>query len=244
MAHDQIFTHLGELGLKGMADSLTRQLDNPTAYGDASFYERFEEMVTSEIDLRHHRRTQRLLKASRLRRHVTADMVTCDAARGFDKAMIAGLRTGEWVDRGQNILITGPTGAGKSLLASHLAYEAIWQGKTVAYYKTGPLLAEMTAAHHDHSIGKIHKALEKQDIVILDDFALADRLTERAQEDLFDLLDNRTERKSTVLVGQRPADQWYDFIGKPRIADAIMDRIFHRSYRFQLTGETMRLVDL
>jgi DNA replication protein DnaC len=240
MSYDHILNLLGELRLTGMAENLLRQLDSPAAYSDVSFCEQFGELVVGEADLRHHRRTQRLLKASRLRQHVTADMLTCDPARGFDKAMIAELRIGDWVGRGNNVLITGPTGAGKTYLASHLAYEVIRQGKSVLYYKTGPLLAELTAAHDDHSISKMQKFIEKHDVVFLDDFALTDSLTERAQEDLFDLLDNRTERKSTVFVGQRPADQWYGFIGKPRMADAIMDRIFYRSYRIQLAGDTMR----
>jgi DNA replication protein DnaC len=162
-----------------------------------------------------------------------------DAARGMDKSLIVNLAKGDYLGKGETILITGATGCGKSFLASALGHKACTQGYRVIYYNLQKILLKLKMSRADGSIIKLLDHLNKTDLLIIDDFGLTS-LEQQQRLDLLEIIEDRHGRKSTIIASQLPVSSWYEIIGEETIADAILDRLIHTSHRVELKGESMR----
>jgi DNA replication protein DnaC len=238
MLDQQISQRLGALSLSGMASAIAAQTTN-SAFADLPFLDRVGHLITAEEDWRADRKRERLLKAAKLRTNAQPEDIVFDPQRGIERSYIAELLTSQWVRHGETLLITGPTGTGKTWLACAFGTAAARAGYTVRYCRSNALLEDMAFAHADGSIKKLEAAIAKVQLLILDDFALAP-INERAKEDLLALLENRTGERATLIAGQRAHTEWHSYIDNPLLADAIMDRLVQRSHKIRLKGESMR----
>ncbi|MFT4180099.1 MAG: IS21-like element helper ATPase IstB [Thermomonas sp.] len=227
-----------ELRLHGMLEALTQQQEQPT-YSGLGFEQRLAHLVNAESSHRDTQRLQRLLKNAKLKYQATPEAIDYRHSRGLDRELMAELLTSSWIDRQQNLLITGLTGTGKTWLGCALGVQAARRGYSVLYKRTARLLEEMDVAHKDGSIAKIRGQLAKTRLLILDDFGLS-VMNVRARSDLLELLDDRVGTGSTMMLGQMPVKDWHSFINDPALADAILDRLIHSSHRISLKGDSMR----
>jgi DNA replication protein DnaC len=161
--------------------------------------------------------------------------------RNLTKAQIARLAQGDWNNRGQNLLVTGPCGSGKTYLACALGHNACLHGYSVRYYRLSRLLLELTQAKVDGSYHKQLTQLAKVQLLILDDWGL-EPLKPAHRNDLMEIMDDRHGQTSTLVISQLPTDQWYTSIGDNTLADAILDRLMHNAHRLPLKGESMRKI--
>ena len=230
---------LRSLKLHGMAAALEEQLQNPT-HGSLTLDERLGLIVDRERLARENGRTTRLLRGAKLK-HAQACVEDIDyrSTRGLDKRMIATLATGEWIQRGQGLLLTGKTGTGKSWLFCALARQACRQGRSVRYWRLPRLLEALRIAHADGSYSAFLRKTAKTDVIALDDWGLSPT-TAQDRAHLLEVLDDRVGEKSTAVISQLPVDQWHAYLGDRTVADAILDRLVHNSYRLVLKGESMR----
>ena len=157
----------------------------------------------------------------------------------MDKSQVSQLVTGEYITKGEPVLITGATGCGKSFLASALGHHACAQGYKVAYYNVQKLLIKTKMARVDGTIYKLFEQLAKTDLLVMDDFGLT-HLEKQQQLDLMEIIEDRHARKATIIASQLPVSSWYNIIGEETIADAILDRLVHTSHRIELKGESLR----
>jgi DNA replication protein DnaC len=169
----------------------------------------------------------------------TIEDLDLSAARGLDRAFILELAQGEWIGHHLNILVLGPTGAGKSYLACALGEAACRQGLSVRYHRTSRLLHEIMLSHADGSFPKLLNTLARVPLLILDDW-LRDTLTASQSRDLLEIVDDRYGRASTLVATQVPVEDWHARFPDPTLADAILDRLVHNAYRLELKGESMR----
>lgn len=239
MLTHQTLTRLRGLKLDGMAHAFEEQLTQPASHGLA-FEERFGLLVDREVTWRDTRRVERLLKLARLK-FPTACLEDLDtrAARSLDARLIASLASGDWIRAGQAVIVTGRTGVGKSWLACALGTQACRQGFSVCYTRFNRLLEALRLAHGDGSFGSRLAQLAKTDVLILDDWAMAP-IGPAERCDLLEVLDDRTTGKATIITSQLPVQHWHEYLAEPTIADAILDRIVHRSHRLALDGESLR----
>ncbi len=232
-------TLLRALKLAGMATAYEEQLTQPPTQA-LSFEERFGLLVDRERSHRDNTRLQRLLKQARLK-HTMACIENIDnrAGRGLDKGMITSLGSCDWIRQHHNLLITGPTGGGKTWIACALANQACRQGLAALYVRVPRLFEELQIAHADGSFGRRLAQLAKADVLLLDDFGL-NKIGQAERNDLLEILDDRLDAKATIITSQLPVDQWHTYLNDPTLADAILDRIVHSSHRLELTGDSMR----
>ena len=238
MLEHQVTTRLADLSLGGMAKAVELQTTN-SAFAEMAFVDRLGHIVTAEEDWRSDRRRDRLLRAARLRVDARPEDIAFSGDRGLDRVYVAELLTCQWIGKGDTLLITGPTGTGKTWLACAFGHQATRAGFSVRYFRTNSLLEEMSFAHADGSIRRLKLALGKVQLLILDDFALAP-VDERAKQDLLDLLENRTGERATLVAGQRSYTEWHGYLENPHLSDAIMDRLVQRSHKLRLKGESLR----
>lgn len=229
---------LQELRLTGMHHAYREQLQGQE-YAGLAFDERFGFIVDREHTDRHNRRLQTRLRNAKLRLNATLEDIDYRAQRGLDKRQLLSLATCEWIPQHHNVIVTGPTGAGKTYLACALGHKACREGFTVQYHRTPRLFSELAIAKGDGRYPKLLAALAKTDLLILDDFATA-LLTDEQRRDLFEIAEDRYGRRATLLAAQTPTSHWHDTIGDPTVADAILDRIIHNAYTIALKGESMR----
>ncbi len=229
---------LMELKLTGMVSAL-RDHQNLPQIADLSFEERLGLMVDRELTDRQNKRTAARLSKARLRQAATPEDIDYRSSRGLDKSLYTRLLDGKWVTEHHNVLFTGPTGVGKTYLACALANQACRQGATVQYFRTPRLLHDLTIAKLDGSYAKLLKTLAKTDILVLDDWGLAQH-TPESRRDLLEIFDDRHQRGSTIITSQLAVEHWHESIGDPTMADAILDRLIHNAHRIALTGESMR----
>lgn len=227
-----------KLKLKGMLTSLENQLQD-SSFLELSFEDRLEMLVNSEFQARENRKLANRLKTAKLKsNHLLVDL-DFRTRRGLDKSFILSLASCEWIGKGLNIIITGPTGIGKSYLASTLAHKACEEGFTVIYYRLPKLLEEFLLSHADGTYIKLQERIKKFDLLVLDDWGLTD-LNQRQGQDLLDIIEDRYQIKSMMIVSQIPVDSWFKLISNETIADAIMDRLSNGSYRINMQGESQR----
>lgn len=236
---EQTISQLRQLKLNGMANALVNQLEQPNTYDNLSFAERLQLLADSESQERNHRKQQRLLKAARLKLSANAQEIDYQHPRGLKQSVVASLLQCDWLVKAQNLLLTGPCGSGKTYIACALGHTACMKGYSVKYYRLSRLLLSLTQAKADGSYTKVLSALAKADCLILDDWGL-EPLKAAQRNDLMEIMDDRHESKSTMILSQLPTEQWYQSIGDNTLADAILDRLMHNSHRIKLKGESMR----
>ena len=229
---------LNELRLLGMHDALIEQHELPEI-DSLSFAERLGLLVDREITVRANRRLKTRLTKAKLKQSAAIEDIDYRARRGLDKALMAELANGTWIHEGLNLLITGPTGVGKTWIACALAHKACRDGYSVLYHRLPRLLEELTIAHADGRFAKLMRSFARTDLIVLDDWGLA-KLTDRERRDLLELIDDRHSHRSTLVTSQLPVEHWHEVIGEPTLADALLDRLVHSAYRITLKGESMR----
>ena len=239
MQQTQLIEQLRDLRLSGMVGAFEQQIEQPATHDALSFEERLGLLLDREVTLRNNNRIERLLKAARLKIQAYPEDVDYTHPRGLQKNIFASLLSSQWIERHQNILITGPTGCGKTYLGCVLATQACQHGYSVRYFRTSRLLETLTIAHGDGRFPRIIKQLAKTDVLVLDDWGL-DQLSLSHRNDLLDILEDRHGSKSTLVTSQLPVKKWHGAIGDATLADAILDRLLHSSHRLQLKGESMR----
>lgn len=232
---------LDELGMTGCKQALLRQEENPS-YARLPFYERLYQLLEAEATVRNDRRIKRLLSQAKLKDAQAAlQEIAYDANRGLERSQILSLATCEFIRKKQNILITGPTGAGKSFVAQALAKQVIFEGLSARYYRVTRLLEEIKLSHLEGTYTKTIQRLSRFDLLILDDFGVSP-LTPDELNDLFEVIEERTMSGSTIVTAQLPVSKWYDYLGSATLADAMMDRLVHASHRIEMKGESMRKI--
>ncbi|MGB1952352.1 MAG: IS21-like element ISSpu5 family helper ATPase IstB [Marinobacter sp.] len=229
---------LHALKLTGMAAALEDQSATPDIT-DLSFEERLGLLVDREMTERDNRRMSSRLRRAKLRHAAILEDIDYRNSRGLDKGLVQSLASCQWVKEHLNVLITGPTGVGKTWLACALAHKACREGYTAQYVRLTRLLRELTIAKGDGQYSKLLTSLAKVDVLILDDWGLM-KLSAENRRDLLEVLEDRHGRRSTIATSQLPIEEWHGIIGDATLADAILDRLVHNAYKINLRGESMR----
>jgi DNA replication protein DnaC len=229
---------LRALNLLGMARALGEQLERPD-YQALSFEERLGLLVDREVQDRDNRRLERHLKAAKLRSAACIEDVDFRHPRGLDRGQVLTLATAQWVRAHQNILIVGPTGAGKTFLACALAHAALRQGYTALYLRAPRLLGELTLARADGRFPRLLASWARVEVLVVDDFALRPLLPEQSA-DLLEVLEDRAELRSTLVTSQLPVALWHEALAEATVADAVLDRLVHHAHRIELHGDSLR----
>lgn len=196
-------------------------------------------LVDSEWDDRHNRSIERTTKNARFRYKATVEQLDYESNRGLDKNHIHRLADGKYIRDSENILITGPTGTGKSFLASALGQQACQQGFKVLYANATRLFAQLKMSRADGGAIRDLAKIERQDLLILDDFGIQP-FDQSSRTTLLEIIEDRHSKRSIIITSQLPVKQWYEVIGEKTVADAILDRILHNAQRIELKGESLR----
>jgi DNA replication protein DnaC len=229
---------LRSLRLKGMSRALETQAGNPE-YQSMDFEERFGFLVDAEMMERENKRLESLLKKAKLKADACLQAIQFIPNRKLDKSLVLNLETCQWISQHKNVIIVGPTGTGKTFIAQSLAHNACMKGYSSHSLRLPKFFNELILAKADGSYLKLMKSLTNYDVLILDDFALFP-LTEEQRRDLLEIVEERYDRKSTIMTSQLPIGLWHEAIGNSTIADAILDRLLHNAYRIEIQGHSMR----
>jgi DNA replication protein DnaC len=229
---------LNAMRLYAMAQAFQEQVVNPNM-AQLSFQERFGLIVDHQMTVLENTRMQSRLKAAKLRLPACIEDLDFRPDRGMDRSQVMSLTGNQWVRGKQNILITGPTGAGKSYMACALAQKACRDGHTTFYQRTPRLFHELAVARHDGRYLKLLSSLGKCEVLILDDFLLSS-ISRDEQKELLEIIEDRYGRRSTIVTSQLPIKAWHDAMQDPTMADAILDRLVHNGHKIELVGDSMR----
>ena len=224
--------------LYGMARAFRTSLENDTMT-TMTADETVSLLIDSEWDDRNNRRIERQLRNARFRYKANLEQLHFDIDRSLDKNQILRLADCTFISRKENVLITGSTGIGKSYVASALGNQACILGYKVLYANTAKLFSRLKMAKADGSYIREMSRIERQDLLILDDFGLQP-MDAYARSVLMEIMEDRHGNRSTMITSQLPVAQWYDIIGEQTLADAILDRVVHDAHRLELTGESLR----
>jgi len=238
MLNEQTLEKLYAMKLNGMADAFKDQLQQPNM-AELCFEERFGLLVDYHWSWTEERRMKRLLSNAKLKINGCVEDIDFKTPRGINKSVILHLANCEWIKNAQNIIITGPTGVGKTYLTCALANRACRMGFSAFYIRIPNLFQQLAIARADGSYPKIMKKLTKTKVLILDDLGLAP-MNAAERRDLLEVIEDRHSLSSTIVATQLPIENWHDNIRDPTIADAILDRLIHNAHKINLKGESMR----
>ena len=233
-----IESQLSQLRHNGMKKSWQALVDTRRQH-ELNLAEGIEMLLDAELVERGNRKTERLTKNAAFRYQATIEQVRYDPSRGLDKSLMTDLATGNFINQGASVIITGATGCGKSYIASALGHQSCLLGFKVAYFNMHKLMMKTRVARIDGSIYKFLEKISKTDLLILDDFGLA-HLDKQQQLDFMEIIEDRHATRATIIASQLPLSSWFDIIGEETIADAILDRLIHTSYKIELKGESLR----
>ena len=228
--------HAMKLG--SLAEAFDKQIRSPECTA-LSFEERVGMMIDAEYDVREQRKLTRRLRWARLRHQASLEDVDWQAVRGLDRQVVLSLGRCGWIRDHLNLLITGPAGVGKSWLACAFAQRACRSGHSAYYVRAPRLHHELTVARGDGSYGRLLARLAKSELLVIDDFALSP-LKDQERRDLLEILEDRSERASTLVTSQLPSKSWHEVIGEATLADAICDRLIHGAHKIDLKGSSQR----
>lgn len=233
-----VLDQLKALKLDGMFEALQAQ-KNQNEVKNLNFEERLGLLVAHEVSLRESKRIKRRLQAAKLKTPACFEDINFKATRKLDKSVVFSLENCQWVREARNILITGATGTGKTFLAESFAHKACLKGFNVLSVRLSRFFEELVQAKADGSYLKRLQAISKIDLLLLDDFGISP-LTDQNRRDFLEILEDRYKKKSTIITSQLEVKYWYAAIGDATLADAILDRVVHNSYRIDLKGDTLR----
>lgn len=229
---------LQTLKLTGMVKALEEQRQMPDI-DELCFEERLGLLVDREATERENRQLATRLKKAKLRHSSCVEDIDFRTPRGLDRAIILSLAACAWIAKGINVLITGPTGVGKSYLACALAHKACLEGYSALYLRLPRLFEDLRLAKADGRYGKLMTTYAKTDLLVLDDWGLTP-MSDLQRRDLLELMEDRYGQRSTIVTSQLPVTAWHESIGDPTLADAILDRLVHNAHQLNLKGESMR----
>ncbi len=238
MLHHPLIHELNTLRLRGMAAALEHQHITPDI-ADLPFEDRLGLLIQRERAERESLRLAQRLRIAKLPQAACVEDLDTKITRGLNRSTLSAVRGLGWIEEHLNVLITGPTGVGKSYLASAIAHAACRADYTVRCFRLPRLVDDLAKAHALNNRSGLFRNLAKIDLIVLDDFGLTP-MADATQRDLLEILDDRYAKKSTLITSQLPVEQWHAYLGDPTLADAILDRLVHNSHRLTLTGESMR----
>lgn len=236
--NEAILQKMKQMKLHGMAGAFKTSLEDGgkvpmTADEMISF------LVESEWDDRNNRRIERRIRSARFRYKANVEQIDFKIDRNLDRNLMNRFAECSYIEKNENILITGSTGIGKSYIASALGNQACMLGYKVLYASTSKLFAMLKMAKADGSYIKETARIEKTDLLILDDFGMQP-LDGHNRSALIEIIEDRHGKRSTIITAQLPVGQWHDVIGEKTIADAVLDRIVHNAHRIEMAGESLR----
>lgn len=229
---------MNQMKLYGMAHAFRETMET-RIHESFTADELVAHLVDIEWDHRHNRKLERLIKQAKFRYQASFEQIDFGLNRNLDKNMMLRFTNCSWVEKKQNIIIEGPTGAGKSFIGSALGHQACMYGFKTLYFNATKLFSRLKLLKADGSYVKELKKIEKTDVLTIDDFAVQ-HLDTQSRLSLLEIFEDRHGRKSTIIISQLPVTKWHEIIGDPTIADAICDRIIHSSFRIELKGESVR----
>ena len=238
MLNEETYNQLIELKLYAIAKSFKAYLEQ-TEKDKLTFEERLGIMVDREWTDRQERRLKYRLSRSKLRETACVEDINYRHPRGLDRSVMQRLVTCQWVMRHENIILTGKTGLGKTWMACALAHKACREGHSTLYVRVPRMLQDLYVAHADGTYPKVMDRLAKPEVLIMDDFGLS-VLGDLERRDLLEVIEERQNRRSTIMTSQMKIKHWHEVIGDPTIADAIMDRLVSSSHRIEMNGKSMR----
>lgn len=224
--------NMRSLRLLGMLKAFEEQIQIKDIQ-DFSFEDRLGLLIDAEMISRGNKQLKGRLKSAKLRLSACIEDIDLKGGRGLDKSNLVTLATCDWLKMHRNIVITGPTGSGKTFVACAVAQKACREGFSVQYVRSSKLFQELAIGKADGRYLKMLAAIAKKDLFVIDDFALSP-LTDEQRRDLLEIFEERYNCRSTIVVSQVPSDHWHDIIGDPTIADAILDRLIHNAHKLQL----------
>lgn len=238
MTHLNTLDLMRSLRLTGMADRYHSIMEMPVhQQPEAGII--LAQLVEAEFLYRNNRRMLSAIKNAKFRYQASLNDVVCSDQRNLSRDTLATMADCSFIERGENIIITGATGCGKSYLASAIGYQACMKGKKVVYFSLPKLLGKLKSDRLDGSFRKEMDRIENKNLLILDDWGLTP-LDTAARLALLQIIEDRHNRHSTIITSQLPVSAWHQYINEDTIADAILDRIIHQAHRIELTGESMR----